>query len=62
MFGLVYSLHTQRSMGVACLTINVRNYGDVVNALSEIFKKVAFTNNVDPDETPQPPGVCLLPC
>ena len=41
--------------GVACLKIYVRNCGDVVNAFikTKASKKGAFTNSVDPDETPQ---------
>ena len=54
-------------MGVACLKINVRNYGDVVNAFMQTYcQKGAFTNRVDPDETPQNAashhGLHYLPC
>ena len=39
---------------VACLKFDVGNCGDVVNALMKRkFQKGAFTNSIDPDETPQ---------
>ena len=43
-----------RGQGVACLKSNVRNCRDVVNAfIQKDPQKGAFTNSVDPDETPQ---------
>ena len=56
------------TMGVSCLKINVRNCGDVVNAVMQIIhkKSIVFTNSVDPDETPQKAashqGLCYLLC
>ena len=42
-----------RGQGVACLKFNVRNCGDVVDAFyAKISQMGAFTNSVDPDETP----------
>ena len=38
--------------GVACQKFNVRNCLDVVNAFMPNIEKGAFTNSVDPDDTP----------
>ena len=54
-------------IGEACLKFHVCNCGDVVNALtSMLIQKGAFTNSVDPVETPHNAAshqdLCYLPC
>ena len=43
----------REARGVVCLKFNVRNFGNVVDAFMHKIKKGPFTNNVDPEETPQ---------
>ena len=67
---LKYGRHNIQSpyLGLTCLKINVRNCGDVVNAVMQILhkKSIDFTNSVDPDETPQKAashqGLCYFLC
>ena len=43
----------KQTRGLASLKFNIRNCGDVVNVFMQTIKKGAFTNSVDPDDTPQ---------